>query len=149
MREPEQPFKDFRGKKFVLLTTFRKDGTPVPTPLDCYLIDDRLFLVTDRRTGKVKRLRHNPNVTVAPCTISGAPMGPTVCGRVRILGVEEAIRICEAFALARPIVYRLGRFAYRLRHKHALYLEVLPAQTRMLIHGTESDPFARTNQKRS
>jgi hypothetical protein len=115
----------------------------VPTPVDRYLVDDRLFFITDRRTGKVKRLLRNPNVTVSPCTGRGAPTGPTVCGRVRVLGVEEAIRIGEAFALARPIVYRMGRFAYRLRHKHAMYMEVLPAHTPMLIHGTESAPIGR------
>jgi hypothetical protein len=75
-----------------------------------------------------------------------------MCGRVRVLGVEEAHRVDAALAQARPIVYRLGRFAYRLRHKHALCMEVLPAHTEMLVRGTESDRFGDpvlTNEKGS
>jgi len=137
----EEPFAALAGSRYMLLTTYRKDGTPVPTPVEPYLLDGRLFFVTDWRTGKVKRIRRNPNVTVAPCTLRGAPTGPTVHGRIRVLGVDEAKRVGEALAKARPIVYRFGQFVYRLRHKHALYMEVLPSHTSMLVHGTESAPF--------
>lgn len=57
--------------KYVRLTTFRRDGTPVPTPV--WVIQDGadLLVMTGPETGKVKRLRHTPRVLLAPCTLRG------------------------------------------------------------------------------
>jgi PPOX class probable F420-dependent enzyme len=51
--------------KYIRLTTFRRDGTPVPTPVWQVRDGDRLLVITDGTTGKVKRLRHTPRVLIA------------------------------------------------------------------------------------
>ena len=66
-----------RGK-YVLLTTFRKDATPVPTPVWFVRDGDALLVTTDGNSGKVKRLRANPRVLVAPCDMRGRPKGDAV-----------------------------------------------------------------------
>ena len=57
--------------KYIRLTTFRRDGTPVPTPVWQVRDGDRLLVITTGTTGKVKRLRHTPRVLIAVCDQRG------------------------------------------------------------------------------
>jgi len=57
--------------KYISLTTFRKDGSPVATPVWLARVDDALVVVTDPGSGKVKRLRNNPSVLISPCDMRG------------------------------------------------------------------------------
>ncbi|MBY4130364.1 PPOX class F420-dependent oxidoreductase [Rhodococcus fascians] len=79
--------------KYVLLTTFKKDGTGVPTPLWGALDGDRLLMWTVTDSWKVKRIRRNPVVTIAPCDMRGNPQGDAVNATAEILdeaGTEKA-----------------------------------------------------------
>ncbi|QTH36818.1 PPOX class F420-dependent oxidoreductase [Yimella sp. cx-51] len=58
---------------FVLLTTFRRDGREVPTPVWIAQLDDQLVVSTPEGTGKLKRLKHTPRVTLQPCSRRGVP----------------------------------------------------------------------------
>jgi PPOX class probable F420-dependent enzyme len=79
-------FSGFRGREYAALVTFRRDGTPVPTPVWFALLDDgRLVTRTDERTAKVGRLRRDPHARVFPCDMRGKPLGPAVEGTARIL----------------------------------------------------------------
>jgi PPOX class probable F420-dependent enzyme len=57
--------------KYISLTTFRKDGTPVATPVWLVRSGDALSVITDPTSGKAKRLRNNPAVLVSPCDMRG------------------------------------------------------------------------------
>jgi PPOX class probable F420-dependent enzyme len=70
------PWAGADGERAVMLTTFRRDGTPVPTPVGYAIAGDDLYFMTDARTGKVKRLRRDPHVQVAPSTLRGRVTGP-------------------------------------------------------------------------
>lgn len=74
------------GERFVSLTTFRRDGTPVPTPVWCAGEHGLLLVFTEANSGKVKRIRHDPHVLVAPCTARGKPLGPAVDGNATLRG---------------------------------------------------------------
>lgn len=134
-QKPEQgdPFELFDGKRYMLLTTFRADGTPVTTPMDVYRIGEGLFFVTDGRSGKAKRIRYDPVVTICPSGIRGAPTGPTVHGRVRILGEEEAATARDAFARTHPFVFRIAERRWRDRGAPLMFCEILPANTQRLV----------------
>ena len=67
---------DLAAEQFVCLTTFRRDGTPVGTALRIVEDGDHWYVWTGSQTGKVKRVRNNPAVTIAPATRSGKPTGP-------------------------------------------------------------------------
>lgn len=61
-------------EKFVLITTFRRDGTAVPTPVWAVPLDGGRFgFTTSSTTGKVKRLAHTQRVLVQPCSRRGQP----------------------------------------------------------------------------
>lgn len=81
------------ASKYMLLTTYRRDGTPVSTPVWVVRDGDALAVWTGTSTAKVKRVRRNPAVRVAPSTFRGKALGDAVPGRAEILGPEDTDRI--------------------------------------------------------
>jgi PPOX class probable F420-dependent enzyme len=88
-----------------MITTFRRDGTPVATPVCAARQGDRLYVRSERACGKVKRLRHNPSVLVAPCSFAGRWSGTETPGTGRVLSSEEEYRAEQLLAQH----YRWGR----------------------------------------
>ena len=82
----------------MLLTTFRKDGTPVATPVWAVRIGDELRVWTIRDSGKVKRIRRSCRAQIAPCTMRGNPRGPAVDATARMLPDSEAPAVLDALA---------------------------------------------------
>jgi PPOX class probable F420-dependent enzyme len=83
------------NQKYISLTTFRKTGKAVPTPVWFGEHDGKLYVMTASRLGKAKRIGNNPKVTVAPCTIRGKVTGPEFNAIARILPSEEHTRARE------------------------------------------------------
>jgi PPOX class probable F420-dependent enzyme len=83
-------FDSLRGHKYCLVVTFKRDGSAVPTPV-WFGLDDagRLYFRTGAEVAKVKRIRRDPRVLVAPCTLRGKPRGPSVEGVARVLAVDD------------------------------------------------------------
>jgi hypothetical protein len=77
------------GQKYISLTTFRKTGVAVATPVWFGEEDGKLYVMTRHDMGKAKRIRNNPSVKVAPCTIRGKVTGPEFAATARILSAEE------------------------------------------------------------
>lgn len=115
--------------RYVLLTTFRRSGVGVPTPFGALHRDGKVFCFTDARSGKVKRIRREPRVEVAPCTQRGALLAPPVAGRARILEGPEAAEIAAAFdelwTRQFGLVWRIGRAIERLRKMHRAAIEIV------------------------
>jgi uncharacterized protein len=78
-----------RGQKYISLGTFRKNGAKIATPVWFGEDGDQLYVMTRSDMGKTKRIRNNPQVTVAPCTIRGKVTGPEIAASARILPLEE------------------------------------------------------------
>src|SRR5829696_1901069 len=90
-------FSGLEGHKYALLVTFRRDGTPVPTPVWFALLDDRRFVTrTEERTSKVRRIRRDPRARVIPCDPRGKPLGLGVDGTARFLETKEECERAEA-----------------------------------------------------
>ncbi len=73
---------------YVLVTTFRRDGTPVPTPVWVGRDGDDVLVWTRSDAGKVKRIRNNPVVELASCDARGRPRGASVTGTARLLDAD-------------------------------------------------------------
>lgn len=80
------------GQKYISLGTFRKNGARVATPVWFGEDGAKLYVMTRSDMGKTKRIRNNPQVTVAPCTIRGEVTGPEFAALARILPPEEHAR---------------------------------------------------------
>lgn len=76
-------------QKYISLTTFRKTGAGVPTPVWFGEEDGKIYVMTRHDMGKAKRIRNNSNVKVAPCTIRGKVTGPEFAASARILPPEQ------------------------------------------------------------
>jgi hypothetical protein len=68
----------FEKEKYINLTTFRKNGQAVPTPVWFVQMDEALYVFTGAQTGKAKRIRANGRASVAPCDARGNPRGEFV-----------------------------------------------------------------------
>jgi uncharacterized protein len=116
-----------RGAKRSLLVTFKRDGTPVPTPAWAAESGGRLYVRTERVAGKVKRLRRDPRMLVAPCTVRGRPLGPPFEATARVLPHDDE-PIAERALRGR---YGVGRATFELAMDLArvdmCYLEIKPA----------------------
>ncbi|MGA9981394.1 MAG: PPOX class F420-dependent oxidoreductase [Candidatus Sulfotelmatobacter sp.] len=85
-----------RAQKYISLTTFRKNGAGVATPVWFGEDDGKLYVMTRSDMGKMKRIRNNPQVKVAPSTIRGKVTGADFAATARVLPPEEHARARQA-----------------------------------------------------
>jgi PPOX class probable F420-dependent enzyme len=99
---------EFQGPKYLSLTSFRKSGVPVRTPVWFAEAEDKLYLFTNPKSGKAKRIRTNPRVRIAPCTMRGRVTGSEFDATARILDSprsDDARKIMKAkYLLMRPFL---------------------------------------------
>jgi PPOX class probable F420-dependent enzyme len=111
---------------YCLVATYKRSGEPVATPL-WYGVDDegRVYFRTYAGAVKLKRIRNNPRVRVAPSTMRGKPKGLSAEGTARVLDSSEEPHAEEAiqsnYGLFRRIYERTGG------NIDAVYVEVTPA----------------------
>ena len=108
---------EIHGQKYISLGTFKKDGSVVHTPVWFGEENGKLYVMSD--SGKYKRIRNNPQVRIAPCTMRGKITGPEFAGTARILPNEGWPR-------ARNTIHRkywLARVPF-LWSKQNVYLEI-------------------------
>jgi PPOX class probable F420-dependent enzyme len=111
----------------VLLTTYRRDGTPVGTPVHLAVDGDRGVFRTWNTAWKIRRIGRNPQVTIAPSTLGGRPTGRPVTARARILDGAEARRAAELLGRKYPVIHSwLIPLAHRLMGKRTVHVELVP-----------------------
>lgn len=103
------------AEKYLLLTTFRRDGTPVPTAVWVARDGDHLVAWTVADSGKVKRIRRSPQVTVAPCDLRGRPRGAAVTGHATIADPDATRHVRRLLMRKYGLPGRLTILASRLR----------------------------------
>ncbi len=90
----------FDHQKYLNLETYRRNGQAMPTPVWFVQDGDKLYVRTVKDSGKVKRVRNNPRVRVAPCEVRGELKGPWV---------EARAALVEDPAITRRVVELLNR----------------------------------------
>lgn len=130
MPEPlaqRRDLNDLARSKYAVLVTFKRDGTPVPSPMWFGLDGGKAFMRTGLDSWKVKRIRRNPNVVIAASDMRGSPVGPAIAATARILPKSEHDRAIRA----RIAAYGLGRWFYDRTvarvYGEAAYLEISAA----------------------
>ncbi|MEV6169223.1 PPOX class F420-dependent oxidoreductase [Streptomyces sp. NPDC051954] len=115
----------------VLLTSHKRDGTGVGTPVGIAVEGDHAYFRTPGSAGKVKRLRNNPEVEIAPSTVRGAPTGPEIHARARLLdqGSEEDKHASQLLRKKYPFMQ--GVFVpltHKVMRTRTLHYEVRPVE---------------------
>ena len=123
-------FTPLRGAKAALLTTFRRDGTPVSTPVHVVVERDTAVFRTWEPSGKWKRMRRDPQVLVAPSTTFGRPTGRALGATVELLEGDEDRAAARELVHAHPVSHRLIPVLHRLRGWRTHHYRLRPAATR-------------------
>jgi uncharacterized protein len=122
--------------KYLSLTTYRRDGSPVSTPVWFVEDEGRLFAITAADSYKAKRLRRNPAAMVGPCSASGKLKDEPVPALVAFLPHAEWGRVdrlmAQKYRVDKMLVLPLYRLVMRLRGKpvggpgNEVYLAITP-----------------------
>ena len=113
---------EIHSQRYISLATFRKSEVAVYTPIWFAEDDNKLYFMTSSRLGKYKRIRNNPHVKIAPCTMRGKITGPEFPATVRVMRPEEFARVRQAINAK----YWLARLPFLWRNTDT-YIEITPA----------------------
>jgi PPOX class probable F420-dependent enzyme len=128
-------FAAFRDHKYISLETFKKSGEGVKTPVwfaadpasDLSGEGARLYMYTIGNTGKVKRIRSNPHVKIAPCTLKGEVLGDWTEANAEIVTGETASQAMKLLNKKYfPLKQLLGFFALFSRRER-IVMAIRPA----------------------
>ncbi len=126
---PPRLLEPFVGQWAVLLTTYKRDGTPIGTPVNIAVDGAQAFVRTFDTAWKLKRIHNNPEVEVAPSTWRGGPTGPAIRARARVLEGEESAYAGRLLARKHPILHRfLVPLVHRLRGNQTIHIELRPLE---------------------
>ena len=122
-------FDDVSKAKYVLLTTFTKDGRPKPTPIWIARDGDRALVITEKNAWKVKRIRNTPRVTLAVCDMKGRVKGDPVEAVATVLDDSQTDGVYRAITKRYGIVGRVFSIFSKLRGGagRTVGLEIRPA----------------------
>ena len=98
-----------RDAKTILLTTYKRDGTAVATPVSVAFEGDRAYFRSFDKAWKTKRIRRDPSVQAAPSTFRGEPTGPAIRARATLLDGEQARVAARALARRHALVLKMHR----------------------------------------
>ena len=111
MQDPERVFHG----RYLSVTSFKRDGTGVATPVWFVTDGTRLFALTDLHSAKVRRIRRDPSVLIAPCRADGKVRGEPVSARAEVLtATPDLERVRQLLTERYKISYRVVMLMYRL-----------------------------------
>ena len=88
---PDPKLAEFDGRKYISLETFKKNGQGVKTPIWFVLYKNAFYVYTEADSWKVKRIRNNPRVRVAACTLRGGLKGPWLDATASLVDGDERL----------------------------------------------------------
>jgi len=120
-------FAPLASARYVLLTTFKRQGTQISVPVRGMVDGDRAYFQAWSRSGNAKRLRHTDTVRVAPCTVLGLySNAPPLVATARPLPDDEAGQVAEKLARKYPVQHRyLTGWLSRARPGQMVHYELL------------------------
>jgi hypothetical protein len=111
----------------VLLTTYKRDGTAVGTPVNLAVEGDHAYFRSYGKAWKTKRIRNNPEVEIAASTIRGKATGPSLHAAARLLSGEEERHARSVIAHRYPLFQRfIIPFGHKVSRYTTLHYEVVP-----------------------
>jgi hypothetical protein len=120
-------FASVKNAKTILLTTYKRDGTAVGTPVSIAFDGDRAFFRSYDKAWKTRRLHRNSRVQVAPSTFRGKPTGPAVQARATLLEGQQAGIAARALARRHRVLQAVVvPAAHRLMRYRTMHYELRP-----------------------
>jgi len=116
----------FTGQQYISLETFKKNGEGVRTPVWFVLEHGVFYVYTEADSWKVKRIRNNPRVRMAACTVRGTVTGPWIEGTASLIEGEER-RTADQLLNRKYLLKRLFNWLARLRGRPRSMIRIVPA----------------------
>ncbi len=117
----------FRNHKYISVESFRKNGAGVAVPVWFAEENGILYVYSEADSGKVKRIRNNPRVRVAPCDMRGRVKGNWVEATAHILEGAEARHADDLLNAKYPFQKRFLGFLAKLRPHPRAYIAITPS----------------------
>jgi|ERR1700754_950791 uncharacterized protein len=108
-------FADVAKARYILLTTFTKDGKPKPTAIWAASDGERLLVITEEDSWKVKRIRNTPRVTLAICDMRGNAKSEAVEATAAILDKSNNGAVYDAIGKRYGLVGKTFNLFSKLR----------------------------------
>jgi uncharacterized protein len=120
-------FASVKNAKTILLTTYKREGTAVGTPVSIAFDGERAFFRSYDKAWKTRRLHRNSRVQIAPSTFRGKPTGPAVRARATLLEGEQAGIAARALARRHRVLQAIAvPTAHRLMRYRTMHYELRP-----------------------
>jgi PPOX class probable F420-dependent enzyme len=119
-------FTEMNTRRYIALTTFRKSGIPVVTPVWFVKEGEKLVIWTAKDSGKAKRLGNNPSVQLGPSDHGGNLLGATVDGKARFLPSGDHPAWKKAFRAKYGWQERLFTVLWKIQGHQHTYIEITP-----------------------
>jgi hypothetical protein len=111
--------------KYIDIETYRKNGAGVRTPIWFVVYQGLIYFRTDDKSGKVKRIRNNPHVRIAPCDIRGNVKGKWSDGNVNFAGSAESSIVYSMIDEKYGFVATLIRIFNKIRHTNPVVIAIV------------------------
>ena len=110
--------KQFSNEKYINLETYKKNGDAVKSPV--WVVEDggMIYVRTDPKSWKAKRIRKNQRIRIAPSDMRGKPTGSWVDGEAHFVEGEEAERIIKLIKKKYGMMGGIADFVNGLRGRH-------------------------------
>jgi len=123
---PDPKLAQFDGQNYISLETFKKNGEGVKTPVWFVLHANAFYVYTEADSWKVKRVRNNPRVRVAVCSMRGAIKGPWLDAKASLVDGDERLA-ADKLLDRKYFLKKIFNFLTRInRHKRAM-IKIEPA----------------------
>lgn len=120
------PFAEFASHRHLVLRSFRRNGTPVDTPVWFALASEKIFIFTETTSGKAKRIRNRATVEIAPSSPTGKLRGAFRGAVARILPAGEASDAQRLLHTRYGWMISTFERWWRWRGRDHVYLELTP-----------------------
>lgn len=124
-------FENLQSQQFMNLISYRKSGTAVPTPVWFVQDGSSLYVMTGKDAGKVKRIRNNPRIVVAPSDRAGKPLGAEQSAHAQVI-TDPAVAAHASALLTRKYGFMKRMFDFVALfsggRKSRAYVVITPAQ---------------------
>lgn len=121
-------FASLDGHRYLALTTYRKNGTPVVTPVWFVKQGEKVFVWTAKDSGKAKRLKNNPGVQLGASNHSGKLLGSVEEGMAGFVPECERPALKKAFRAKYGWQERLFALLWKIKKQQHIYLEIIPRE---------------------
>jgi PPOX class probable F420-dependent enzyme len=120
----EDKLSQLSNFKYIDIETYRKNGTGVRTPIWFIIYQGLIYFRSDAKSGKVKRIRNNPHVRIAPCDIRGNVKGNWFDGKVKFADSAESSIVYSMIDKKYGFVATLVRIFNKIRHTNPVVIGI-------------------------